>query len=75
VFNWTTVAVFLVGTIIGAIVKSIFEMSLRSWLERRAKRARKQKRKLKKAKKQLAIRARQAVEIPPVSSSVQDNHV
>jgi uncharacterized membrane protein YciS (DUF1049 family) len=75
VFNWTTVAVFLVGTIIGAIVKSVFEMSLRSWLERRAKRARKQKRKLKKAKKQLAIRARQAVEIPPVSSSVQDNHV
>jgi uncharacterized membrane protein YciS (DUF1049 family) len=75
VFNWTTIAVFLVGTIIGAIVKSVFEMSLRSWLERRAKRARKQKRKLKKAKKQLAIRARQAVEIPPVSSSVQDNHV
>lgn len=74
-FNWTTIAVFLVGTIIGAIVKSVFEMSLRSWLERRAKRARKQKRKLKKAKKQLAIRARQAVEIPPVSSSVQDNHV
>lgn len=35
-FNWTTIAVFLVGTIIGAIVKSVFEMSLRAWLERRA---------------------------------------
>ena len=68
-FNWTTVAVFLVGTIIGAIVKSIFEMSLRSWLERRAKRARKQQRKLKKAKKQLAIRARQSVVDPSESIS------
>ena len=68
-FNWTTIAVFLVGTIIGAIVKSIFEMSLRSWLERRAKRARKQKRKLKKAKKQLAIRARQSVVDPSESTS------
>ena len=36
---WITVAVFVAGTILGAIVKSIFEMTIRSWLERRAKSA------------------------------------
>ncbi len=65
---WITVAVFVAGTILGAIVKSIFEMTIRSWLERRAKAARKQKRKAKKAKRKLAARAASSTSINPKES-------
>ena len=61
----TTVLVFLTGTVLGALVKSIFEMAIRARLEALAHRAQKQKRKLKKRRKRLRDQARFAVSANP----------
>lgn len=61
--NTFAVLVFVCGTILGAIVKSIFEMSIRTALEKRAHRQAKQKRKAKKARRRLLDRTRAALKI------------